>query len=182
MLGSLAERHLKMAIDKKALGNQLRSWRTNIGMGQSELAKRTNISASYVSYLEKDKKIPTLPVALALASTLGPKPPERLVTASSWIQSDSRPCGRGGFYSHTLHAGSARTYSRGTRRSFTRSSGICRGLEKSAGEKRAKDTEGDRCRCGLAAPFVVLTNSGANAVTCGRSRRQAFLTCMLLSQ
>ena len=68
-------------------------------MGQSELAKRTNISASYVSYLEKDKKIPTLPVALALASTLGPKPPERLVTASSWIQSDSRPCGRGGFFS-----------------------------------------------------------------------------------
>lgn len=66
-----------MAIDKKALGSQLRSWRTNIGMGQSELAKRTNISASYVSYLEKGKKIPTLPVALALASTLGLKPPER---------------------------------------------------------------------------------------------------------
>ena len=46
-------------------------------MGQSELAKRTNISASYVSYLEKGEKTPTLPVALALASALGLKATER---------------------------------------------------------------------------------------------------------
>lgn len=68
---------MKMVFAGKDLGKQLSAWRTNVGMGQAQLAKRTNISASYVSYLEKGKKIPTLPVALALAAALGLKPAER---------------------------------------------------------------------------------------------------------
>lgn len=73
----LSERIKDMPIDKRLFGRQLSYWRKIAGIEQSELANRTNISASYVSYLENGKKVPTMPVALALAGALGLKPADR---------------------------------------------------------------------------------------------------------
>jgi UTP-glucose-1-phosphate uridylyltransferase/DNA-binding XRE family transcriptional regulator len=48
-----------------------------VHLSQTELARRARVSASYISYLEHGKKVPTLSVALALADAFGLEAQER---------------------------------------------------------------------------------------------------------
>lgn len=48
-------------------GDKLKTFRTNAGMSQTELAKRLNISKSVVSYYEKAERSPSPDVLIKLA-------------------------------------------------------------------------------------------------------------------
>lgn len=68
-----------MPADKRRLAHYLRTerGRSDPLVTQVELAKRAGISPSYLSYIEKGKKLPTLSIVLALASALRVGPERR---------------------------------------------------------------------------------------------------------
>jgi transcriptional regulator with XRE-family HTH domain len=53
------------------LGARLRARREGLGWSQAELAEKIDISANYVSVLERGLKLPTLDTLLTLARALG---------------------------------------------------------------------------------------------------------------
>jgi UTP-glucose-1-phosphate uridylyltransferase/transcriptional regulator with XRE-family HTH domain len=60
-----------VSMDRRLFARRLRQYRTNAGLDQAELARRTGITASYVSHLEKGQRLPSLSIVLHLASALG---------------------------------------------------------------------------------------------------------------
>lgn len=57
-------------IDYVALGSRIRAARLNKGITQRELAKRSKITPSYISSIEKDTSMIALPTLVAIASIL----------------------------------------------------------------------------------------------------------------
>lgn len=53
------------------LGERIRLKREWLGMTQKDLAKALGVTPQYISVLEKDKRIPSLPLAVRLARQLG---------------------------------------------------------------------------------------------------------------
>ncbi len=61
---------------KKTLGQVLKSQRKFLGLTQRELALKLDIKGSYVAYLEKDRRRPSLGLLSRIANVLGlPKEP-----------------------------------------------------------------------------------------------------------
>jgi len=54
-----------------SFGNHLSRWREREGLSQRELAKILGVQGSYVSYIEQNKRKPSLPLLLKAASTIG---------------------------------------------------------------------------------------------------------------
>jgi transcriptional regulator with XRE-family HTH domain len=54
-----------------SFGNHLNRWRERAGLSQRELAKILGVQASYLSYIEQNKRKPSLPLLLRAASTIG---------------------------------------------------------------------------------------------------------------
>lgn len=58
-------------MQKKTLGTVLREARSRGNLTQRELASDVDIKASYVAYLEQDRRRPTIALLLRLAKRLG---------------------------------------------------------------------------------------------------------------
>ena len=54
-----------------SFGRYLNRWRERAGLNQRELAKIFGVQTSYVSYIEQNKRKPSLPLLLKAASTIG---------------------------------------------------------------------------------------------------------------
>ena len=54
-----------------SFGSYLNRWREKAGLSRRELAKILGIEASYVSYIEQNKRKPSLSLLLRAASTIG---------------------------------------------------------------------------------------------------------------
>jgi putative transcriptional regulator len=54
-----------------SFGNHLNRWRERAGLSQRELAKSLGVQASYLSYIEQNKRRPSLSLLLRVASTIG---------------------------------------------------------------------------------------------------------------
>ena len=54
-----------------SFGSQMSRWRERAGLSQRELAKILDVKASYISYIEQDKRKPSLSLLLEAASTIG---------------------------------------------------------------------------------------------------------------
>jgi transcriptional regulator with XRE-family HTH domain len=70
------------------LGARLRARREGLGWSQAELAERIDISANYVSVLERGLKLPTLDTLVALAQALNVPASELLGEPQSdpWLE------------------------------------------------------------------------------------------------
>jgi transcriptional regulator with XRE-family HTH domain len=64
-------------------GAALKSVREEIGMLQSELAKRAELDPSYISLLENNRKSPTLTVYFRLCNVLGVSPSDLMKRVES---------------------------------------------------------------------------------------------------
>jgi transcriptional regulator with XRE-family HTH domain len=54
-----------------SFGSYLNLWREKAGLNRRELAKILGVQASYVSYIEQNKRKPSLSLLLRVASTIG---------------------------------------------------------------------------------------------------------------
>lgn len=54
-----------------SFGNRLIRWRERVGLSQLELATIFGVQASYISYIEQNKRKPSLSLLLKAASTIG---------------------------------------------------------------------------------------------------------------
>lgn len=70
------------------LGARVRARREALGLSQAELAEKVDISANYVSVLERGVKLPTLDTLVILAKGLGVPVSELLgeTRADPWIE------------------------------------------------------------------------------------------------
>jgi transcriptional regulator with XRE-family HTH domain len=70
------------------LGARLRARREGLGWSQAELAEKIDISANYVSVLERGLKLPTLDTLVTLAQALSVPPSELLgePQADPWLE------------------------------------------------------------------------------------------------
>lgn len=53
------------------IGDELRKARTHAGMTQQALAERVGLTREYVSQIELDKRLPTIPVYVRICRALG---------------------------------------------------------------------------------------------------------------
>lgn len=60
----------------KKLGSTIREGRTAMGLSQQELAGKAGVQASYIAYIENDRRRPSLPVLRRIAQALGLNPRE----------------------------------------------------------------------------------------------------------
>lgn len=60
----------------KKLGKSIREGRTALGLSQQELAKKVGVQASYIAYIENDRRRPSLPVLRRMAQVLSLNPRE----------------------------------------------------------------------------------------------------------
>lgn len=58
------------------IGSVLRQARREAGLTQEELAFEAGLSRSYVSFLERDQKVPTIKVLFDICEVLGIRPSE----------------------------------------------------------------------------------------------------------
>lgn len=68
------------------LSDELRKARIAAGLTQEELAAKAGISREYVNYLERGKRVPTIPVFVKLCSAMKLYAPEllaRIIRAKS---------------------------------------------------------------------------------------------------
>ncbi len=65
-----------MSNSAKKLGNTIREGRTALGLSQQELAGKVGVQASYIAYIENDRRRPSLPVLRRIAQVLGLNPRE----------------------------------------------------------------------------------------------------------
>jgi len=56
--------------DGEILGSLIRKLRTERGLTQEELAERTDLSVSYIGFIERGENVPTLTIVLNLADAL----------------------------------------------------------------------------------------------------------------
>lgn len=67
--------HQKEEIPLDAMiGRRIRAQRTQLGMTQEELAEQADLSATYISHIEREKKRGSLAALLRIASALGIAP------------------------------------------------------------------------------------------------------------
>lgn len=60
------------------LAKELKKARTAAGLTQEELAAKANLSREYVNYLERGKRVPTVPVFIRLCKAMKVYPPDLL--------------------------------------------------------------------------------------------------------
>lgn len=53
------------------MGEHIYALRVNLGLSQQDLAKKCGVSQQYISFIENDKKLPSLKIAKRLAEILG---------------------------------------------------------------------------------------------------------------
>jgi transcriptional regulator with XRE-family HTH domain len=63
-------RRTKRTRDGEAFGSVIRKLRTERGLTQELLAERTELSVSYVGFIERGENVPTLTIVLNLAEAL----------------------------------------------------------------------------------------------------------------
>ena len=71
-------------------GQEIRQARLKAGITQEELAVRAHVTREYVSLLELNKRMPTLPVYVRLCRALGISATKLLVKMESSLASDGR--------------------------------------------------------------------------------------------
>lgn len=60
--------------DAEIFGALVRQLRTDRGLTQEELAERTELSVSYIGFIERGENLPTLTIVLNLANALAVDP------------------------------------------------------------------------------------------------------------
>ena len=60
----------KKNINKNSFGKRLREYRNELGLTQSELAEKINVSQNFLGDLERGVKLPSLEKLILLANTL----------------------------------------------------------------------------------------------------------------
>lgn len=60
----------KKIINKNSFGKRLREYRNELGLTQSELAEKINVSQNFLGDLERGVKLPSLEKLILLANTL----------------------------------------------------------------------------------------------------------------
>lgn len=63
-------RRKKRTQDGEVFGSTIRKLRTASGLTQEELAERTDLSVSYIGFIERGENVPTLTIVLNLADAL----------------------------------------------------------------------------------------------------------------
>jgi transcriptional regulator with XRE-family HTH domain len=63
-------RRKKRTRDGEAFGALIRTLRTDRGLTQEALAERTELSVSYIGFIERGENVPTLTIVLNLAEAL----------------------------------------------------------------------------------------------------------------
>ena len=58
-------------MDVISIGANIKKYRTEKGIKQSELAEKTGVSANYIGILERGDKAPSLAMLVDIANTLG---------------------------------------------------------------------------------------------------------------
>ena len=58
-------------MDSISIGANIKKYRTEKGIKQSELAEKTGVSANYIGILERGDKAPSLAMLVDIANTLG---------------------------------------------------------------------------------------------------------------
>ena len=58
-------------MDAVSIGANIKKYRTEKGIKQSELAEKTGVSANYIGILERGDKAPSLAMLVDIANTLG---------------------------------------------------------------------------------------------------------------
>ena len=58
-------------MDAVSIGANIKKYRTEKGIKQSELAEKTGVSANYIGILERGDKAPSLSMLVDIANTLG---------------------------------------------------------------------------------------------------------------
>ncbi len=58
-------------MDSISIGANIKKYRTEKGIKQSELAEKTGVSANYIGILERGDKVPSLAMLVDIANTLG---------------------------------------------------------------------------------------------------------------
>jgi transcriptional regulator with XRE-family HTH domain len=69
--------------DGELFGALIRTARTERGFTQETLAERTDLSVSYIGFIERGENVPTLTIVLNLAEALN-------VDAADWVREVSR--------------------------------------------------------------------------------------------
>lgn len=64
-------RRTKRTRDGEVFGSLIRKHRTERGLTQELLAERTELSVSYIGFIERGENVPTLTIVLNLADALG---------------------------------------------------------------------------------------------------------------
>lgn len=64
-------RRSKRTRDGEVFGSLIRKLRTERGLTQELLAERTELSVSYIGFIERGENVPTLTIVLNLADALG---------------------------------------------------------------------------------------------------------------
>lgn len=60
----------------RKFGNTIREGRNALGLSQQELARKVGVQASYIAYIENDRRRPSLPVLRRIARVLSLNPRE----------------------------------------------------------------------------------------------------------
>lgn len=64
-------RRRKRTREGEIFGSLIRKLRTDRGLTQEALAERTELSVSYIGFIERGENVPTLTIVLNLAEALG---------------------------------------------------------------------------------------------------------------
>jgi transcriptional regulator with XRE-family HTH domain len=67
------------------LGQEIRKARVAAGLTQEELAARARLTREYVSLLELNKRMPTMPVYVRICRSLGVSPSKLLSILEDWL-------------------------------------------------------------------------------------------------
>ena len=67
------------------LGQEIRKARLRAGMTQEELAAKSRLTREYISLLELDKRMPTIPVYVRLCRSLGISAPGLIEKLEDWL-------------------------------------------------------------------------------------------------
>src|SRR5690349_7535330 len=78
-LGVSRSGHSRAVALEQELSVRLRRRRLEIGLSQSKLAERVDVSAEFISRLERGATLPSLPTLMRLCSALGCSPDDLLV-------------------------------------------------------------------------------------------------------